>query len=319
MPPDAVVLPTSPRPKHRRGRDFGVLFDRAGGPTRFPVIAAPVWPHWLLRPEILEALQLLLAPLGTPHPGSPLPGSVTSVGNHLLMATAPSNRSSLRSSSTSPVRGRRDVPPPLLRLPSRPRPHHARQRAQRQGTVSPPKPLNVPSMRCCFRCRFRARSLFQRRCGLPRRSVRPGRRLCNAGKTLAANRVAESNKPIEEGHRSAAHWLAGVSGESVGEAMDVLRLGQALEDQPGVDDAYRHGELSRARAKLVSGAVKVNPQSEGEILQGAKHDSLRQLKERCLRAKAQGRSGRRGGGGLRGDPKIPLLPDMDRSRWRLSS
>ena len=115
-------------------------------------------------------------------------------------------------------------------------------------------------------------------------------RLCNAGKTLAANRVAESNRPFEEGHRSAAHWLAGVSGESVGEAMDVLRLGQALEDQPGVDDAYRQGELSRARAKLVSGAVKVNPQSEGEILEGAKHDSLRQLKERCLRAKAQGRS-----------------------------
>ena len=115
-------------------------------------------------------------------------------------------------------------------------------------------------------------------------------RLCSAGKTLAANRVAESNRPVEEGHRSAAHWLAGVSGESVGEAMDVLRLGQALEDQPGVDDAYRQGELSRARAKLVSGAVKVNPQSESEILEGAKHDSLRQLKERCLRAKAQGRS-----------------------------
>ncbi len=117
-----------------------------------------------------------------------------------------------------------------------------------------------------------------------------GERLCNAGKTLAANRVSESNKPIEEGHRSAAHWLAGVSGESVGEAMDVLKLGQAFENQPGVDDAYRQGKLSRARAKLVSGAVKVNPQSEGEILEGAKHDSLRQLKERCLRAKAQGRS-----------------------------
>src|SRR5271165_1361508 len=36
-------------------------------------------------------------------------------------------------------------------------------------------------------------------------------RLCGAGKTLAATRVAESNRPAEDGHRSAAHWLAGVT------------------------------------------------------------------------------------------------------------
>lgn len=117
-----------------------------------------------------------------------------------------------------------------------------------------------------------------------------GERLCGAGKTLAASRVAESNLPALAGHPSGAHWLAGVTGESVGEAVDVLKLGEALEGQPGVDEAYRSGKLSRSGAKIVAGAVKVNPDCEDELLKAAQHDSHRQLRERCLRAKAQGRS-----------------------------
>jgi hypothetical protein len=81
-------------------------------------------------------------------------------------------------------------------------------------------------------------------------------RLCGAGKTLAANRVFESNRPALAVHPSAAHRLDGVTGESIGEAIDVLKLGQALEDQPGADEAYRSGSLSRTGAKIVAGAVE---------------------------------------------------------------
>ena len=45
-----------------------------------------------------------------------------------------------------------------------------------------------------------------------------------------------------------------------------------------------------ARAKLVTDAVKVNPKSEQELLHGAEGDSVGQLRERCQRAKAEGRS-----------------------------
>ena len=69
-------------------------------------------------------------------------------------------------------------------------------------------------------------------------------RLCGAGKTLAATRAAESNRHSVSGHRSAAEWLAQQTGESVGEAVDLLKLGQALEDQPEVGRAYRDGKLS---------------------------------------------------------------------------
>jgi hypothetical protein len=84
-------------------------------------------------------------------------------------------------------------------------------------------------------------------------------RLCSAGKTLAATRVAESNRHVASGYRSAAEWLAGETGGSVGEAVDLLTLGQALESRPAVEQAYRGGKLSPSRAKLVANAVKVNP------------------------------------------------------------
>ncbi len=111
-----------------------------------------------------------------------------------------------------------------------------------------------------------------------------------AGKTLAATRAAAANCHLETGKRTPAHWLAGITGESVGNAIGVLDLGDAIEAHPMVGDAYRQGKLSPAGAKAVAGAVAVNPYCEEELLAYAEYDSLSQLRDRCLRAKAQGRS-----------------------------
>jgi hypothetical protein len=115
-------------------------------------------------------------------------------------------------------------------------------------------------------------------------------RLCGAGKTKAAARVAESPRHAHLGHRTPAEWLASVTGESLGEANDVLRLGSTLSRHPEVDEAYREGRLSRSGAKLVADAVRANPNREGDLLHGAEHDTLRQLRQRCLKAKAEAQS-----------------------------
>src|SRR5580704_3630535 len=119
-----------------------------------------------------------------------------------------------------------------------------------------------------------------------------GERLCGAGKTLAATRVVESHTHERSGHRSGPHWLASVTGGSVGDATDLLRLGGSLEHHPGVEEAFRDGRLSSERAALVAGAARVNPGREGDLVAGAERDTLRQLKQRCLAAKAEGRSAR---------------------------
>ncbi len=115
-------------------------------------------------------------------------------------------------------------------------------------------------------------------------------RLGAAGKTLAAARAAAANCHHATGARSPAHWLSAVTGESLGNAIDVLNLGDAMERLPGVGDAYREARISSSGAKLVASAVKVNPKSEGELIEVAQKGTLKQLKDRCLRAKAQGRS-----------------------------
>jgi hypothetical protein len=117
-----------------------------------------------------------------------------------------------------------------------------------------------------------------------------GKRLCSAGETLAASRAAECHAHLGTGHRDPAEWLAAVTGSSRGEATDTLSVGTALAAQPGVEDALRKGKLTSQRAKLVTEAVKVNPKREDDLVKGAESDTVRQLKERCLRAKAEGRS-----------------------------
>jgi len=115
-------------------------------------------------------------------------------------------------------------------------------------------------------------------------------RLALAGKTLSARRAAEANAHQGTGDRTPAEWLARQTGESVGDAVGTLALGDALSGQPGVEDAFRQGKLSKPKAKAVTGAVKVNPGSEDELVRSAESDTLRQLRDRCTRAKAQGRS-----------------------------
>jgi hypothetical protein len=115
-----------------------------------------------------------------------------------------------------------------------------------------------------------------------------GERLCAAGKTLAARRAADAHCHQDGGHRTPAHWLAEVTGESVGEAIEVLALGDSLANHPGMDSAYREGKLSRSKAKAIAGAVKVNPGAEDELVATAEGDTARQNRDRCQRAKAQG-------------------------------
>ncbi|MGP8005770.1 MAG: HNH endonuclease signature motif containing protein [Acidimicrobiales bacterium] len=115
-------------------------------------------------------------------------------------------------------------------------------------------------------------------------------RLALAGKTLAATRAAEAHAHRSSGDRTPAQWLARQTGESVGDAMGTLALGEALSSQPGVEDAFRQGKLSKPKARAVTGAVEANPGSEGELLRAAESDTLRQVRDRCARARAQGRS-----------------------------
>ncbi len=115
-------------------------------------------------------------------------------------------------------------------------------------------------------------------------------RVAVIGKSLAGVRATECRQPEAGGHPTPAHWLSDMTGDSLGDSTGVLKLGESLADHPAIDEAARKGKLSGKAARLVADAARVNPGSEDELVEAATHETFHQLRDRCLRAKAQGRS-----------------------------
>ncbi|MGC8462363.1 MAG: hypothetical protein ACP5P9_01640 [Acidimicrobiales bacterium] len=111
--------------------------------------------------------------------------------------------------------------------------------------------------------------------------------LGHAGKTLAAPRAALATPQTAWGQRSAAHWLAEVTGESVGDAVRTLELGRRLPHQQALDKALRSGRLSRSRVQAVSDAALANPDEELALVGAAISDDHRSLRERCRATRAR--------------------------------
>ncbi|HEX3566272.1 MAG TPA: DUF222 domain-containing protein, partial [Acidimicrobiales bacterium] len=111
-------------------------------------------------------------------------------------------------------------------------------------------------------------------------------RFCVAAKTLLAPRIDDTSVWAEDGHNSAASFLASMEGVPVSQARSTLELGHNLDQLPDTTEAIRQGKLSRPKAAEVVGAALLDPESEGELLDGAEELPHHQLKERCQRSKA---------------------------------
>jgi hypothetical protein len=111
-------------------------------------------------------------------------------------------------------------------------------------------------------------------------------RLCAAARTLLAGRVEESKVWQREGHRTAADWVAAKTGVSSGQAIGVLETARNLESSPLTRQEFVSGGLSEAQAREISGASVANPRAERGLLERARTDGLKGLREECQRVRA---------------------------------
>jgi Domain of unknown function (DUF222) len=111
-------------------------------------------------------------------------------------------------------------------------------------------------------------------------------RLCAAGKTLLARRLAQTHRPEQAGAKSAAEDLARRSGTSTGAAKDALDTSARLPEQPGVQGALRRGEVSLTQAAVISAAVAANSAEEHRLVELARRVSVPELREECARVRA---------------------------------
>jgi hypothetical protein len=111
-------------------------------------------------------------------------------------------------------------------------------------------------------------------------------RLCTSIKSRLARRVEETKVWRAGGHRSAAHWVAETTGETVGSAERALETARTLEELPETDAAFRAGELSVTQAAEIAGAADANPNAEAELLATASTTSVKGLRDKCRQVRA---------------------------------
>ena len=113
-----------------------------------------------------------------------------------------------------------------------------------------------------------------------------GERICASIKGLAARRVEETKLWRDAGHRSAAHWVAETTGETVGAAARTLETARALDQLPETDTAFRSGALSETQAAEIASAASADPEAEAALLETAAETSVKGLRDRCRQVRA---------------------------------
>jgi hypothetical protein len=88
------------------------------------------------------------------------------------------------------------------------------------------------------------------------------------------------------GAAGAADDLARRSGTSKKKAKETLDAAKRLKDQPELEDALRDGELSGEQASMISDAAAANPSATSGLVDRAKTEPLKDLRDACGRAKA---------------------------------
>jgi hypothetical protein len=111
-------------------------------------------------------------------------------------------------------------------------------------------------------------------------------RLGAAGKVLFATRATESLAWRDEGHRSAAAWMAEKTKTGVGDAAAAIETSAALPSLPGTTEALRQGELSAPQLRVIAAAGVNHPEDEAALLEAAAAQTLKGLKERCAQLRA---------------------------------
>jgi hypothetical protein len=113
-----------------------------------------------------------------------------------------------------------------------------------------------------------------------------GERTCAAAKTLLARRVDETGVWKESGHRSAAHYIATATGETITSASRTVDTARALEALPDTAAAFRAGELSATQAAEIASAALEDPHAEAQLLEAAAQTSVKGLRDACRQVRA---------------------------------
>lgn len=113
---------------------------------------------------------------------------------------------------------------------------------------------------------------------------------CAAALAAVAARAAQCGAHRRRGFHSPAEWLARRTGVSAGEASASLETVALLEGLPATRHAFHAGALSPSQAHEVARGAAADPSAEAALLQSARCESLRSLRDTARRVRLAAQS-----------------------------
>ena len=126
---------------------------------------------------------------------------------------------------------------------------------------------------------FRPESVSAEECAVLVEELASAEKASAAARLRATVRAGAAGAHRERGFADVSDWLARAAGSSTASAKAALDTAAALEQQPDVRAALEAGELSLAQAQELAKAAAACPGSTAELLDIAKRQSLKTLKE----------------------------------------
>ena len=105
-------------------------------------------------------------------------------------------------------------------------------------------------------------------------------------KMVVARRAADTPAWKVDGDKSAAHWLARVTGITVFDARRLLDTADRLARLPETDKAARSGELSPEQLAEITAGADADPTAEESLLDTARRETVADLKDKSKKAQA---------------------------------
>lgn len=109
-------------------------------------------------------------------------------------------------------------------------------------------------------------------------------KVCATARVRYAARAAECGEHRKRGFADVTDWVARTAGSSAGEARAALATVAAIEDCPATKEALIAGEVSLAQAAEIARV----PGCEAELLDVARTESLRSLRDKARRKHLEG-------------------------------
>jgi hypothetical protein len=128
---------------------------------------------------------------------------------------------------------------------------------------------------------FRPEAFSGADCAVLAEGLATHEKVCAAARVRAAARAGECGVHKDRGFADVSDWMARASGSTASSAKSALDTAAALESQPEVKAALEAGELSLAQARELVRTEAECPGSTADLLDVAKTESLRSLKEQA--------------------------------------